>query len=363
MQSIEAKYMLPGMKPRSRPQVSPKQGRPEQSSLMMDDNDDEDDGVEGLELVKRSSVRNLDLLRAAPEMLQLLHSRSANQLRSMVMEPQQTRMKDEDTIPTPDIADQEHRTAIVQSFVPFSSKNINDHAIRLIQFTPEWSILVFIRYLNVEVVTIENSPFPNALGKQLPLLIHGNAVISGRFAILEYLNQFNHSSSFNFYYSPMACYIETNCYQNLQYFNHLTKNSRLQSSILMPWGLKYAYSWILEWWDQHHHSSHVLLSGCQEQDVLRRLDFAYQYLSSLIQPSSHRVYLVNASSPKAPHSEEDGLQLADILLYGHMAEALLTSNDSVGCLLRKYPLLIEAFNIDSNKFFLNCEFVSDSYKQ
>ena len=358
MQSIETKYMLPGMKPRSRPNISPKQGLPGQLIANDEEDNDEDTGLMDSKLVKRSSVRNLDLLRAGPEMLQLLQSRGGSYLK--VSEPQDNLA--EAAYSNSAASDSKKDPSCVhQSSTQSSPRNINDHAIRLIQFIPEWSILLFIRFLKVEVVAIENSPFPNALGKSLPVVIHGNAVISGRNAILEYLNQFNHFTSFNFYYSPMACYIDTNCYQNLQHFNHLTHHSRLQSSVIMPWGLKYAYSWVLEWWNQHQHFTHPLLTGYQEQEILRRLDSTYQYLSGLILPNTHHAHLQDASSLNTPSSDDDGLQLADVLLYGHMAEALLTSHESIANLLRKYPLLVEAFNIDSDQFFSNSESVSDAY--
>ena len=349
--------MLPGMKPRSRPNVSPKQYFPGQPFPTTDDDEEEDieeDASLALsEMVKRSSVRNLDMLRAAPEMLQLLQSTSEN-YKELIAAQIDTLEKTEHTHAH---ETKEDRVSTLLTSIHLLPSNVNDHAIRLIQFQPEWSILVFLRYLDVQVVAIENASFPYALGKSLPVLIHGNIVLSGRNAILEYLNQFNQSTSFNFYYSPMACYIESNCHQNLQYYNNLTNHTRIQSSILMSWGLKWAYSYIIKWWNQHSIGD-SLLHGYQEQEILKRLDMTYQYLSNLIQPTSHHAHLNELSSTHTLPSEiDDGFQLADILLYGHMAEALLTSSDSVTKLLRKYPLLIEAFTIDSDRFFANCNSV------
>ena len=338
MQSSDEKYLLPGMKPRARPIVSTMSHSP---SPPPDDEDDEDMVAES-KLVKRSSVRNLDHLRADPEMMQLLQTITAGNAVSSRQESFILPAKDLDNV-----NDQlEGKTSSLDPSVPHPPSKVNEFSIRLIQFVPEWSILLFIRFLDVEVVSIENSPFPNALGKSLPVLIHGRAVISGRYAILEYLNRFNHSSSFNFYYSPMACFIDINCYQSLHYLNHLHGDSRLQSSILIPWGLKWSYSWILEWWNRYL-VTNPLLNGCREEDLLTRLEYAYHYLSNLIQPTSRQSHLKDSVN----QNDDDCLQLADILLFGHIAEVLLHSNENISKLVHKFPLLVDAFNADCMKFF------------
>jgi hypothetical protein len=70
------------------------------------------------------------------------------------------------------------------SHIPRASVDVVDmlldaSVVRIIQFTPEWAIFVYINYLRPAAVVIENAPSPISNGMMLPLLVHGSKVVSG----------------------------------------------------------------------------------------------------------------------------------------------------------------------------------------
>lgn len=167
-------YLLPGLKPRSAPApAAPNFSRPLQPDSPLvhprrpsSQSVDEEEGVNDIIVRRRGSMRSLDSLRADAHMLQqLLASREAVLLGEVPIAPPNTR--------------ETSASGASTKSVPPARRDVNAAVIRLVQYQPEFAVLVFLNSLQPGLVVIENSPSPIVHGRLLPLLIHDSHVISG----------------------------------------------------------------------------------------------------------------------------------------------------------------------------------------
>jgi hypothetical protein len=352
--------MLPGMQPRPKPIIPSRSFTgaaavtSESSSYSMGVSlEVEEDEEFDESLLKRSSVRNLDSLRADPKVMQQFLNEKVALVRA-VSKSSHMSMHDDPIL----------NTTIKDSIK--STKDINTHAIRLIQYCPEWSVFVYLASLGARTVGIENSSLQTHQGVALPLLIHGPNRISGRNAILQYLNGFNLEESLDFNHSGMACFVEMNC--NLAY-DHLMKlqcHDTATVAITSPWGLKYISTLLLS---RFSTASPSLFTHYSEDQLLEHLDTSYAFLSYLTSMEDQSAsasqiahFHINEPSPQKDavvlQNEQDAFSIADALLYGHLAQILFTFPTKAQAVLRNYKQLVGAFSFDSRRFLSRMSNVS-----